>query len=250
MLDHEGLPWAVLALSFAGFVKGATGFGLPLLAVPALANILEPKMAVIIMSIPTLVAGAMMAVQTRSWEVVGSMGPLRWLIVTLVLGTVAGANLLATLDTGVLGLAVGFTSVAFTIIALQGQSLDIRNYAGRLTPVIGLAAGVLNGTTNISGPLIAIYLKCLQLEKRTFVSAINVLFTCTGVVQIISYVQLGLYTSESLVLSLGACLPIFLGVTLGLRANFLMGQKLFDRAVLVLIFISGVRLIVNTLMRS
>src|SRR5688572_30427007 len=205
MLEQEGLPWAVLALTFAGFVKGATGFGLPLLAVPALANILGPKMAVIIMSIPTLLAGIAMAVQTRSWEVVGEMGPLRWLIATLVLGTVIGANLLASLDTRIIGLAVGLTAMAFTIIALKGQSIDIRDRAGRLTPIVGTLAGVLNGTTNISGPLVAIYLRCLQLDKRSFIAAINLLFTCTGLVQIVSYLQLGLYTSESLPLSLSAC---------------------------------------------
>jgi uncharacterized membrane protein YfcA len=249
MLEHQGLPWAVLALTFAGFVKGATGFGLPLLAVPALANILGPKMAVIIMSVPTLLAGIGMAVQARSWEVVGKMGPLRWLIGTLVVGTIIGASLLASLDTGIIGLVVGVTAMAFTIVALKGQAIDIRDQAGRLTPFVGTLAGILNGTTNISGPLVAIYLRCLQLDKRTFVGAINLLFTCTGLVQIASYVQLGLYTSESLTLSMGACIPILVGIVIGMRANFLMGQKLFDRAVLVLIFISGLRLILSTLSR-
>jgi uncharacterized protein len=246
MLENEGLPWAVLALTFAGFVKGATGFGLPLLAVPALANILGPKMAVVTMSIPTLLAGIAMAVQTRSWELVGEMGPLRWLIATLVVGTILGANLLASLDTSIIGLVVGVTAMAFTIIAIKGQSIDIRDQAGRLTPFVGTFAGILNGTTNISGPLVAIYLRCLKLDKRAFVAAINLLFTCTGSVQIASYFQLGLYTSESLTFSLGACVPILLGIVVGMRANFLMGQKLFDRAVLVLIFISGLRLIVTT----
>ncbi len=249
MLEYEGLHWAVLTLTFAGFVKGATGFGLPLLAVPALANILGPKMAVIIMSIPTLFAGAAMVIQTRSWEVLGSMGPLRWLIVTLVLGTVIGANLLAFLDPTVIGIAVGFTALAFTVIALKGQSIDIRDQAGRLTPIVGMFAGILNGTTNISGPLIAIYLRCLRLDKRTFISAINLLFTCTGLVQIASYLKLGLYSSETLMLSLSACVPIAIGVAVGLRANFLMGQKLFDRLVLALIFISGLRLLIGSVVR-
>jgi uncharacterized protein len=249
MLEHEGLHWAVIALAFAGFVKGATGFGLPLLAVPALANVLGPKMAVIIMSIPTLIAGTAMAAQTRSWEVIGSMGPLRWLIVTLVVGTVIGANLLASLNTTVIGIAVGLTAMAFTVIALKGQAIDIRDQAGRLTPVVGTLAGVLNGTTNISGPLVAIYLRCLHLDKRTFIAAINLLFTCTGVVQIVAYLQLGLYTSESITLSIGACIPIIVGIVAGLRANFLMGQKLFDRAVLVLIFVSGMRLLISSLVR-
>lgn len=249
MFEHEGLPWAVLAMTFAGFVKGATGFGLPLLAVPALANILGPKMAVIIMSIPTLLAGVGMAIQTRSWEVIGAMGPLRWLIVTLVIGTVVGANLLAFLDTTVIGVAVGLTAMAFTVIALSGREIDIREQAGRWTPLLGSFAGILNGTTNISGPLVAIYLRCLQLDKRTFISAINLLFTCTGLVQIFAYLQLGLYTSESLTLSLSACVPILIGIVVGLRANFLMGQKLFDRAVLVLIFVSGLRLLLSTVIR-
>jgi uncharacterized membrane protein YfcA len=249
MLEHEGMPWAILALTFAGFVKGATGFGLPLLAVPALANILGPKMAVVMMSIPTLLAGVAMAVQARSWEMVGEMGPLRWLIGTLVFGTIIGANLLASLDTSIIGLVVGVAAMAFAAIAIKGQFIDIRDHAGRLTPFVGTFAGILNGTTNISGPLVAIYLRCLKLDKRAFVGAINLLFTCTGLVQIAAYFQLGLYTAESLTLSLTACLPILIGIVVGMRANVLMGQKLFDRAVLVLIFISGLRLIVTTAIR-
>ena len=68
-------------------------------------------------------------------------------------------------------------------------------------------------------------------------------------VQILSYLQLGLYSSETLTLSLSACVPIFVGVFLGMRTHFLMGQHIFDRAVLVLILISGLRLIANTLLR-
>jgi uncharacterized membrane protein YfcA len=246
MVPLETLPFAIVFLAFAGIVKGATGFGLPLLAVPALANILGPKQAVIIMSIPSFLVGAWMMTQSRAWTMIGKMGPLVWLVVTLLAGTVIGAKILASVDTTYIGVAVGITAITFTLVALRGKPLDLRDHADRLAPVFGAIGGVLNGATNTYGPLIAMYLRAIQLDKLTFVATINLLFTVSGLVQISSFWALGLYSTESLLMSFAACVPIAAGVLLGMRANFLMGQKVFDRVVLAVIFVSGMRLIIGT----
>jgi hypothetical protein len=46
-----------------------------------------------------------------------------------------------------------------------------------------------------------------------------------------------------------ATVPITLGTVIGMRAHFLMGQRLFDQLVLAVIFVSGVRLIIGTIWR-
>lgn len=245
----ETLALLVGVLVFAGFVKGATGFGLPLIAVPVLANIIGPKTAVVVMSIPVLLVGAYMAVRTSAWRVTGEMGPLRWLLVAIFVGTIAGANILANIDTALIGLIVGVTAVAFTLLSLRTKPPDITGQASFLAPAVGLAAGLLSGTTSTPGPLLAMYLRSIRLEKTTFVAAINLLFTLTGAIQIASFLQVGLYTQESLLYGFAATIPITIATMIGMRAHFLMGQRLFDQLVLAVIFVSGLRLILSTIWR-
>jgi hypothetical protein len=52
-VDGIGIAAVVVAVALGAFVKGTTGAGLPLIAIPVLATFVGPEEAVVVMTIPT-----------------------------------------------------------------------------------------------------------------------------------------------------------------------------------------------------
>jgi len=50
----------------------------------------------------------------------------------------------------------------------------------KISPVVGLVGGLLNGMTNAAGPALAMYLYSLGLPKREFIKTISTIFTITS----------------------------------------------------------------------
>ena len=53
----------ILGLGVAGFAKGTTGMGLPLVATPILAGVFGPRAAVVIVTIPIFASNSLLLVQ-------------------------------------------------------------------------------------------------------------------------------------------------------------------------------------------
>ncbi len=237
----------LLVVVFATAVKTALGFGFPLIAVPLSANLIGARTAVVLIAIPVLFANLLILLRGG-----GTGAELRqfWsMLAGVIIGTVIGAQFLESLDPRLLSLIVGVTSVAFAVVAYAGGlplvSRRAQTYAG---PAVGLASGVMGGTTGIFAPLIAAYVHSLRLEKRAFVFWLTVAFFVGGLSQAISYYRLGLYAGSVATYSLIACLPVLVGTRLGFWMQDRLPADTFRRLVLALVFVSGVSLVLRQLL--
>ena len=242
------LALAMLMIAGAAVVKGITGFGFPLVAAPLISIVLDARSAVIILSVVALFGNV--GVMLRGG---GNRRTFRRLAPTiggLAVGTVLGAQLVASVDPAALGLLVGACTLTFAVISLLKPDLAVPARLERyLALPMGLLGGVLGGSTSIFAPLIASYLHALHLAKREFVFFITLLYSVGGVVQVVSYAQLGLYDRYLLVVILAALVPNMLGLSLGLRLQDRIDPPMFRRLVLVLIFLAGLSLVVRALWR-
>lgn len=241
-LSAASLALAFVAILFASTVKAAIGFGFPLISVPIVANIMDPRTAIVVMSVPVFLSNVLMIVACRgSWALVRRIGAV---LGFLVAGTAAGAQVLASLDLRALSILVGLTAVAF--VGLHASRVNLTLPLKRehyVSPVIGLFSGVLGGSTNIYGPVLAAYLHTLRLRKSDFVFAITLMFLVGNGTQVVSYYHLGLYSVPLIGLSALACLPMGLGIYLGLKLQHRLSQRMWNLAVLVAILASGLNLL-------
>lgn len=242
VLDGVSLVFAFVAVGLAGMIKATIGFGFPLVVVPALSNVLDARTTVLAVSVPAMLSNLLIVLRGGgSWAGVRRLGLV---IVSLAVGTLMGAQLLALLDARLLSVLVGGFATGFA--ALSASRADVRitpkleRYA---SPVVGVLSGVLGGTTNIFGPILASYLHSLRFSKQEFVFLLSLLFAIGGVTQVVSYSQLGLYTAPILTFGLLACVPMVLGLYLGLKVQRLLSGRVWNITVLVFIFISGLSLI-------
>ncbi len=232
-------------LAFAGLAKGTSGMGLPLIATPILASVFGPKQAIVIITIPIVVANSLLVLQ--GWRALALLRGLVPLLLANALGTVIGALLLAGLNQRTFALLITAMVVVFLLRGERviGSDSDSRR-ARLLTPFVGLAGGVMQGTTSISSPVIGSYFHALRLPPRDYVITIVTVFQLSSTVQVVAYWALGLFTPELVTLGVIALVPMLLALMAGMALRDRLDPVRFRRLIVVLLVAS----VANLLWRS
>lgn len=232
----------VAAISVGAFIKGATGGGLPQIAIPVMAVFLGVERSVVIMAIPGVVANGWLVWSHRAEA--SRTRDLPGMLAAGVVGAVVGTVALKSLDGRILSAALAAMIVAYIVLATLRPGFTISSRVTRVaSPPVGLVAGGLQGATGISGPLLSTYLHGFGLPPRAYVFAVSTLFFVFSSVQTVTLLGVGLYTPYRLLESLLALLPILLALPLGTRAARRLSAQTFQRVVLVLLAASAVSLI-------
>jgi uncharacterized membrane protein YfcA len=246
-LDARLLALILLVIFGAGIVKGAIGFGFPLVAIPLISTVWDARHAVLLVSLASLVNNIGVAARGGgSREAIRRTVPV---LAGMTVGSVGGALLLASVTSTFLAMVVGAAALVFASIALLKPDLAVPPHLERyLALPMGLLGGLLGGSTGIAGPFVVSYTHALKLSKRDFVYCLSLLYLIGAVVQIASYRQLGLFDTMTLAVGVASCLPNLLGVGLGLRIQEWIDHQLFRRLVVLVIGVSGASLVVRGLL--
>jgi uncharacterized membrane protein YfcA len=231
----------VAAMSVGAFIKGATGQGLPQIAIPAMALFLGVEPAVVIMAIPGIFANGWLLWNYRSYF--KATRDLPALLAMGTVGAIAGTMLLDTLDEDVLALVLASSIGVYVIMFFAHPQLRLPPDVTRFTsPPVGLAAGALQGATGISGPVVSTYLHGYRLEKEAYVLSITTVFQVYALVQAVTLAGIGLYTGRLLFLSLLSLVPIMAILPLGARFTNRLSQRTFDLVIVSLLIASAIKL--------
>ena len=234
----------VVAIATGAFVKGATGGGLPQIAIPVMAPFIGVEHAVVIMAIPGVVSNLWLTHHHRA-ELPGTRD-LPSLVWTGVVGAVLGTVALKSLDGRALSAVLVVVIVAYVVVVLVHPGFHLPARVTRFTsPPVGLMGGVLQGSTGISGPLLTTYLHGFQLVPGAYIFSLAVLFGISAVVQVVTLAVVGLYTVPWLVESLLILLPIAAVQPIGSWASTRLSRSTFQRVTLVLVAASAVSLAHN-----
>lgn len=232
---------AIVFLALGGMVKGATGAGAPVLAVPAMAMLYDVKLAVVIMMVPNLLTNIW-----QWWQYRDSLLETRFVVLFAAagaIGTVIGTWLLATLPQEFLSLtlaAVVFVYVIFRFLR-PGWVLS-RTAALKLSAPVGVIAGALQGASGISAPVSLSFLNAMRLERPAFIATVSVFFLMMTVTQIPALMALGIMTPILLGVSALALIPILAMMPVGARLAERFSRDVFDRVMLVMLFLLAVKL--------
>jgi uncharacterized membrane protein YfcA len=235
----------IVGLAVAGFAKGTTGMGLPLVATPLLASVFGPKAAVVIVTIPIFAANSLLLVQ--GWRRLAVLRTIAPIIVASAIGTVIGVNLLALLDQRTFALLI---SLMVLIFLLRGDRLIGDDPGARrariLGPVVGFVGGILQGTTSIASPLIGSFFHARKMDRNEYVIVLAAIFELNAVIQLAGYALLGLYTADILAIGLLGLVPTLLALMAGIFFRGRLDQARFRQLIVVLLVLS----VVNLLWRS
>ena len=109
----------------------------------------------------------------------------------------------------------------------------------------GIVAGIFSTLAHMAGPIIVMYLLPQRLGNRTFVATTTVLYFCINLAKIPAYFQLGLFSYEILIEAVVLLPFIGLGVQVGVFLNNRFSEQNFSRIVLILLFATGIHLLLG-----
>lgn len=244
ILGLEAVEIAVIvaALIMGGVLKGISGAGAPIVAVPVMAALIDLRMAVMIMLVPNLLTSIRQVLQFRQAKPEG--GFLWPYLAGGAVGVLAGTWLLAGLGTRALEILVATATLLYVVFRLLQPGWTLGwPWARRLALPAGLVAGVLQGATGLSAPATLSFLNAVHLSRPAFVATVSLLFCLFSLVHIAALGTLGLFTPHVALLSAFALLPMVLGMEIGTKLVNRIDMPTFNRLIIILLLAVSVKVL-------
>lgn len=242
LYDPATLALIAVVMVVAGFVKGVTGMGLPLVSLGLITFFLPIKEVLGIIILPLML--------TNIWQVFtvrGTLAPLRrfWpMLVTMMAGLAIGAQMVALLDASWSYLVVGSMVTVFTALGLLHPTMRLPPRAEVSGGVaIGALAGICGGMSGIWGPPISMYLLALDLKKNDFIGTVGLVWFLGTLPLGLFYALNGIIGGHNVLYSAAACIPAVLGLLVGQRILRRIPQESFRKVLMATLFLIGLNLI-------
>ena len=237
----ESVAVIVIVIALGAFAKGVTGMGLPVIAVPIMAGLMGMERAVVVMVIPTLVSNGWLVWTFRSFAKKNRDLPL--VLGTAFVGVALGSWALAELDDRIMFLILAVWIWIYLLLAISKPELKLPRVLRRpLSPIVGVIAGIMQGATGVSGPVLVTYFHSLRLPKEAYVFSLTLTFLVLGIWQVFGLVPLGLFSVNRLYECLLALIPTLAMIPLGVRLAKVMSARAFNNTLMVVLFIISLHL--------
>ena len=218
----------------AGFVKGVIGMGLPTVAMGLLSVTMPPAQAAALLVLPSLVTNLWQIFGPGWWALVRRMATM---LAGVCLGIAAGAGWLTGQGGGSVRVtaALGVALIAYALLGLLKVRLHVPAQHERwLSPVVGLATGLVTAASGVFVIPAVPYLNALGLEKEDLVRALGISFLVSTIALALSLRSGGALEMGNAVGSLLALLPALLGMALGQWVRLRVQPDVFKK-----VFFSG-----------
>ncbi len=196
----------ITGVFLASVLRGFTGFGFGLAAVPILSLALPPTEVVpLVVTLQVIIGcgGLRAAWSNCDWRSVGMLSP------GLVLGVPVGLLILTEVPANLVRLTIGAVIASSVWLIRRGLRLP-PNPSRPIGFVVGLASGVISGLASMGGPPVVVYLLAVGHSAATMRATAIVYFMLAGCVSFVPMAIRGLITSDVLIWS-AASLPMLFG---------------------------------------
>ncbi|MBC7991751.1 MAG: sulfite exporter TauE/SafE family protein [Rhizobacter sp.] len=232
--DPSSLSVSLLALgaavfALAGFVKGVIGMGLPTIAMGLLSVAMPPAQAAALLIVPSLV--------TNVWQIVGPgcwvlLRRLATMLAGVCLGIAAGVGWLTGQGNGSTRViaALGVALVVYALLGLMKVKLQVNPRHERwLSPVVGLATGLVTAASGVFVIPAVPYLNALGLDKEDLVRSLGISFLVSTIALAVSLRSSGAFEMGNAMGSVLALLPALAGMALGQWVRSRVQPELFKK---------------------
>lgn len=246
--DGHGVLTELVVVGLVALVASAlqalAGFGFALVAVPAMAAVVEPRVAVVVCTaLGIITSGVQAVVERRHTDTVLA----RRLIWAALAGMPLGLAVFITVSDTVLRLLLAAGVTAAVVVLARG--VDLRHAGPYFDRSMGFVSGVLSTSLATNGPPLVFGLQARHLPAERFRATLATVFVISGVVSLGAFVVSGRVQGTA-VAGVGVGLPaIALGVVIGRRAARQVQPQKFRLVVLTLMSAAAASAMVSALSR-
>lgn len=248
-LSPLALTAALAVTGFAGFVKGAVGFAMPMIMISAFSGFLTPHQALAGLILPTLVTNLTQALRDGLPVAVATARHYhRFVIATLVLLLVS-AQFVELIPQTLFLVLLGLPITVFAALQLAGRKLALRlEHRHRAEWILGAIGGLYGGISGVWGPPLLVYLLSVGTGKAETVRVQGVIFLLGAVTLLGAHLGTGVLDGPNLIFSALLVLPALAGQTLGQALQDRLDQARFRRWTQVLLVLTGLNLVRQALL--
>ena len=243
-LSAFSLIWAFGVALFAGFIKGAVGFAMPMIMISGLSAVISAEAALAALILPTFVTNIIQALRQGWRAALQSMNRFRYFLIVGAVCISATSQLVPYIPSSLMFLILGLVVTVFAVVLLSGKKFKIPDHRRTQTEIgVGIFAGLVGGVSGIWGPPTVAYLTALNTPKAEQVRAQGVIYGLGAMLLIGAHLNTGVLSKETAPLSVILLIPAFVGIWLGFKAQDRLNQTLFRRLTLIVLIVAGLNLI-------
>jgi uncharacterized membrane protein YfcA len=243
-LSATALGLAIAVTLFAGFVKGAVGFAMPMIMISAFSSFLPPEVALSGLILPTLVTNLGQAFRDGVPAFVASLRKYWRFLTGTIIFIAISAQFVRDIPQDLFLALLGLPITLYALMQLLGRSLAIRlHHQTRAEWGLGVIAGLYGGVSGVWGPPLIVYLMSVGVEKREMLRVQGVIFLLGSVILLAAHLNSGVMTGSNGAFSALLVVPAIAGMLIGLRAGQHLDQARFRWWTQVLLVLTGLNLL-------
>ena len=249
-LEHSQLAVILLAVVGSAIIKNGVGIGSGIFLVTLLSLSLPPKIA-LGLGAPAMLVSDVVGIRNywREWN----KAELILLIPSALIGVLLGGIVVKITPNNIFKIWVGAFAVVMASYSLskgrilkrgsQISGLDGIGDDRKLMGFFGFLGGAASTIIHAGGLIMSMYLLRNQSDKRGFVGTLVVFFAIVNSLKMLTYMEIGILTTEVLFLVLAMSPLIISGGIVGNALNRRIDQDRFRTVVLLVILIIGFKLL-------
>lgn len=229
---------------FAGLVKGALGFAMPMIMISGLSSFMSVELALAGLILPTLTTNLSQSLR-QGWPAAWHSVRYYWrMLFALVVFLMLSAQALGFLSGPVLLAILGGPIVLFALVQLAGVPLRLSVARKRRAEwTSGAIAGLYGGVSGVWGPPVMVYLISVDTGKHDMVRVLGVVFLIGAIALLGGHLISGVANAASLSFSALMIIPGMLGLWLGYRVQDHLDAARFRRWTLWVMVVMGLNLL-------
>lgn len=236
--------WIILIVLAASLIKGITGFGFALVALPLLLNWYPAKELIPVLLACNLLSSTIIVLQKKDRKLISRQ--FQSLIIYGGIFSLVGVLILKNISENALIFVLSIFFIVLALISLLNfkKRKPLKLHEGYYK-IVGSLLGVLTGAISINGPPLALFLNYSNVDNREFREIFAWFSIVTAVITLTGYFFVGIFTLESLK-TVAAFFPVlYFGSFAGKRLNSKMSVPLFQKLTVVLTLVASIVLLIK-----
>ncbi len=243
-LAFEIWIFAIAVTLFAGFVKGAVGFAMPLIMVSGLTTVLEPRLAVAALILPIVLSNGLQTFRTGIGPAIEAVRDSWRFVLSVCVAIAIFAQFVPYIDPQVFYLVLGLPVVALSLIQLFGVRFSVApENRWWVEWIAGILSGILGGLAGTWGPPTVLYLIAIDMPKVKQIVVQGVIYGAGAVTLLFAHIGSGVLNLSTAPLSAALILPALFGMWIGFKLQDRLDQRVFRKVVLAVLIIAGLNLV-------
>lgn len=246
-MDPFSLALFLAAAFLGGLTSGLSGFAMGLVVSGVWLHFITPGQNALLIALCGLVtqgAGIWRVRHAIRWQAVLPF------IAGSAVGVAIGTILLTRIDPNSVRLTIGVLLILFSVYSLARPKIAVPESTLPVEASVGLANGVIGGLTGLGGIAMTVWSQLRGGNKDAQRAVFQPVMFATFLMSAIAFGFIGAYTVETMKLYVLVLPALIAGVGCGIWLYGKLDDVAFRRIVLVLLFGSGLSLVVPAMLRA